>query len=111
MNNIKLEEEVRSSFVLKTYNSIYKLVKFIPYFKWTAGILFVIGFLETIIFGEINKFTMWANIIVWAPGIIFAFVGGFFHFWTGVKLREMCEKYQMEQEELQGKVSEILNSK
>jgi phosphotransferase system glucose/maltose/N-acetylglucosamine-specific IIC component len=109
--NTQLQEEVNSSVILKGYNTVTKISKYIPYFKWTAGILFVIGFLETIIFGEINKLTMWANIIVWAPGIIFAFVGGFFHFWTGVKLREMCEKYQMEQEELQGKVSEILNSK
>ena len=111
MNNIKLEDEVRSSFVLKTYNSIYKLVKFIPYFKWTAGILFGIGFLETVFLGEPDKFTMWGNVIVWIPGLLFVLAGSFFHFFTGIKLRKMSNRYRMDQSELQKKVDMILNNK
>jgi hypothetical protein len=111
MNNIKLEEEVRSSFVLKTYNSIYKLVKFIPYFKWTAGILFVIGFLETVFLGEPDKFITWGNVIVWIPGLLFVLAGGFFHFFTGIKLRNMSNRYRMDQSELQKKADAILNNK
>lgn len=109
--NLDFHKEVESSFVLKTYNNISKLAKFIPYFKWIAGILFTIGFLETVFFGQPDKLTVWSNVIIWIPGLLFAFIGGTFHFLTGIKLRNMSKKYNMDQTKLQEIVDEILNKK
>ena len=109
--NLEFHQEVESSFVLKTYNKISKMAKFIPYFKWIAGILFFIGFLETVFLGEPDKITMWSNVIVWIPGLLFAFIGGIFHLLTGVKLRNLSRKYDMDQAKLQIIVDEILNKK
>ena len=109
--NLEFHQEVKSSFVLKTYNKISKLAKFIPYFKWIAGILFAIGFLETAFLGQPDKIIMWSNVIVWIPGLLFAFIGAIFHFLTGIKLRGMSKKYNMEQPKLQVLVDEILNKK
>lgn len=109
--NLEFHQEVQSSFVLKTYNKISKLAKFIPYFKWIAGILFAIGFIETVFTGEIDKFTMWCNIAVWIPGLLFAFTGAIFHFLTGIKLSNMSKKYNLDQKKVQEIVDEILNKK
>lgn len=109
--NLEFHQEVNSSLVLKTYNKISKLAKYIPHFKWIAGILFVIGFLETVFLGQPDKIVMWSNVIVWIPGLLFAFIGGIFHFLTGIKLRNLYRKYDMDQTKLQEIVDEILNKK
>lgn len=109
--NLEFHQEVKSSFVLKAYNKISKLARFIPHFKWTAGILFAIAFLETVFLGQPDKIIMWSNIIVWIPGLLFAFIAGAFHFLTGIKLRNMSRKYNMDQAKLQSIVDEILNKK
>jgi hypothetical protein len=54
---------------------------------------------------------MWANIIVWIPGLLFAFIGAIFHFLTGIKLRNMSKKYNLDQKKVQEIVDEILNKK
>ncbi len=109
--NLEFHQEVNQSIILKGYNKITKIAKFIPHFKWTAGILFAIAFLETIFFGQPDKATMWANIIVWIPGLLFAFIGAIFHFLTGIKLRNMSKKYNLDQKKVQEIVDEILNKK
>ncbi len=109
--SIEFYQEVNSSFVLRAYNVISKIAKFIPHFKWTAGILFFIGFIDTILNGDPHKLVMWLNIIVWIPGLLFAFIGAIFHFLTGVKLRKMVKKYDLDQKKIQELVDEILNKK
>jgi hypothetical protein len=54
---------------------------------------------------------MWSNVIVWIPGLLFAFIGGIFHFLTGIKLRNLSRKYDMDQTKLQEIVDEMLNKK
>lgn len=107
--SIEFYQEVKSSFVLRVYNVISKIAKFIPHFKWTAGILFFIGFIDTILNGNPHKLVMWLNIIVWIPGLLFAFIGGAFHFATGKKLRYLSKKYDINQKQLQQEVYDILN--
>jgi phosphotransferase system glucose/maltose/N-acetylglucosamine-specific IIC component len=109
--SIEFHQEVNQSIILKGYNTITKIAKFIPHFKWTAGILFAIGFLETIFLGNPDRVTMWANIIIWTIGLLFAFIGAVFHFLTGVKLRNMSRKYNLDQKKVQEIVDEILNKK
>lgn len=109
--NLEFHQEVNSSLVLKTYNRISKLSKYIPYFKWIAGILFAIGFLETVFLGQPDKLVMWSNVIVWIPGLLFAFIGAMFHFLTGIKLRNLSKKYNIDQPKIQELVDEILNKK
>ena len=87
-----------------------KIFKFVPIFKWVAGILLVIGLLDTLINGDAHKLVIWSNVIVWIPGFIFAFTAAIFHFLTGVKLRNMARKYGIEQSKLQIEVDDILNS-
>ena len=101
--------EVKSSFILKTYNKISKLRKYIPHFKWVAGVLFVIGLLDTLINGDAHKLVIWLNVIVWIPGFIFAFIVALFHFLTGLKLRNMSKKYGIKQSRIQIEVDDILN--
>ena len=108
--SLEFYQEVKFSFILKMYNKISKLRKYIPYFKWVAGILFVIGLLDTLINGDAHKLVIWVNVMVWIPGFIFAFTGAIFHFLTGVKLRNMARKYGIEQSKLQIEVDDILNS-
>lgn len=109
--NLEFHQEVNQSIILKGYNTITKIAKFIPYFKWTAGILFVIAFFETVFLGHPDKVIMWANIIVWIPGLLFAFIGAVFHFLTSIKLRTMSIKYNIDQKKVQEIVDEILNKK
>jgi hypothetical protein len=103
-------QEVKSSFILKTYNRIAKIAKYVPYFKWTVGILFTIGLIDIIINGEAHRLVIWANVLAWIPGFLFAFIAGLFHFLTGLKLRNMSEKYGIEQSKLQIEVDDVLNS-
>ena len=108
--SFEFHQEVKSSFILKSYNKISKLRKYIPHFKWVAGILLVIGLLDALINGDAHKLVIWSNVIVWIPGFIFAFTAAIFHFLTGVKLRNMARKYGIEQSKLQIEVDDILNS-
>lgn len=107
--SIEFYQEVKSSFVLRGYNVISKIAKFIPHFKWIAGILFAIGFIDTIVNGEPHKLVMWSNIIVWIPGLLFAFIGAGFHMATGKKFRYLSKKYDINQKQLQQEVYDILN--
>lgn len=97
----ELEKEIKNSKILKFYVKIQKMTKYIPTFKWIAGISFAIGFIDTIINGEMSNISGSILIAVWIPGLAFAFVAGFSHFLTGIKLRSLARKYQMEQEEVQ----------
>jgi len=108
--SFELYQEVKSSFILKMYNKISKLRKYITHFKWIAGILFIIGLLDTLANGDAHKLVIWLNVIVWIPGFIFVFTGALLHFLTGLKLRNMARKYGIEQSKLQIDVDDILNS-
>lgn len=109
--NLEFHQDVNQSIILKGYNKITKIAKFIPHFKWTAGVLFAIAFFETIFLDQPHKMIMWANVIVWIPGLLFAFIGAGFHFLTGIKLRSMSRKYNLDQKKVQEIVDEILNKK
>jgi phosphotransferase system glucose/maltose/N-acetylglucosamine-specific IIC component len=105
----ELEKEIMDSKILRSYVKIQKMAKYIPIFKWVAGISFVIGFIDTIINGEMSNFSGAILIAVWVPGLIFAFVAGFAHFLTGIKLRKLASKYRMDQEEVQTLSGKLLD--
>jgi hypothetical protein len=107
--NIEFTKEVNSSKVLKIYNKIYKLTRFITYFKWVAGILMFLGVIDTFLFDGPHKFTIWSNIIVWIPAIIFSFVFIVFHTLTGFKLSSLSKKYNIHPFRLKIMVDRILN--
>ena len=107
--NIELSKDVKASFVLKTYNKLSKLKPFIYYFKWIAAIFMLLGFIDTFLFDGPHKFTLWSNVSIWIPGILFAFVFGIFHFLTGLKIQKLSKKYDIHQFQLKIIVDRILN--
>jgi hypothetical protein len=105
--NIQLEEEIKSSFTLRGYNILSNFSKFIPYFKWVAGTLFAMGLFQTVVSGEVSKFIMWTSIIIWIPGLIFVFIGAFFHISVGIKIRKLSKKYSLKESEITDYLDQI----
>lgn len=105
----ELKQEILDSKILKFYVKIQKLTKYIPLFKWIAGISFIFAFIDTVIDNEMSMTAGGLIVAVWIPGILFAFVAGFSHFLTGIKLRGLARKYSMTQEEVQVLSGELLD--
>jgi hypothetical protein len=105
----ELEKEILDSKILKFYVKIQKMTKYIPLFRWVAGISFIIAFIDTVIDDQMSMLAGSLIIAVWIPGILFAFVAGFSHFLTGIKLRNLANKYEIEQEEVQALSGELLD--
>ncbi len=105
----ELEKEILGSKILKSYVKIQKLAKYIPTFKWIAGISFCIGFIDTVVNNQMSTVSGSILIAVWIPGLAFAFIAGFSHFLAGIKLRSLARKYEMEQEEVQILSGELLD--
>lgn len=107
----ELYREVKSSFVLNTYNKIYKISKYIPHFKWFTGLILLISLVDTIINGDVSKSLIWVNLSIWILGLIFAFLSSLFHLLTGIKLKEMSKKYSLNKIRLKEQIDDILNTK
>jgi hypothetical protein len=107
--SIELQNDIKSSIVLKLYNRISKLAKFIPTIKWILGIAFVIALVDIISDGVISDESQWLNIIVWAPALIFAYVGAVLHFLTGLKIRNLSKKHGDSEDIIKVWADEILN--
>lgn len=107
--SIELQNDIKSSVILKIYNKFSKLRKMIPLIKWILGISFSIAFIDTIIDEQTSKFSMWLNIILWIPAFIFAFTGGFLHLLTGIKLRNLSTKHDASVDNIKVWADEILN--
>jgi len=105
----ELEKEIKGSEILKFYVKIQKMTKYIPIFKWIAGISFAIGFIDTVIDNQMSTLAGSILIAVWIPGLLFAFVAGFSHFLTGIKLRSLARKYGLEQRDVQILSGELLD--
>jgi len=98
--NQELKKEISESSILKLYVEVQKLAKYIPIFKWIAGITFVVAFTDVVIYGEMNNFIGYTLMAIWFPGILFAFVAGFLHFLVGIKFKNISNKYNVGLEEL-----------
>jgi hypothetical protein len=107
--SIELQNDIKSSIVLKLYNRISKLAKFIPTIKWILGIAFVIALVDIISDGVISDESQWLNIIVWTPALIFAFVSAILHFLTGLKIRNLSKKHDISEDNIKVWADEILN--
>jgi len=107
--NIELAKDVNSSTILKIYDKLSKFAKFITYFKWVAAILMAIGMMDTFLFNGPHKLSIWSNVIIWVPGIIFAAVFVVFHTLTGFKLKSLSKKYNIHPFQLKIMVDRILN--
>jgi len=107
--NIDLTKEVKSSFILKTYNKVTKFKGYITYFKWIAAISMLLGFVDTFLFNGPHSLTVSLNVGFWIPGIIFAFLFIVLHFWAGLKLRNLSKKYNIHEFQLKLMVDKILN--
>lgn len=107
--NIDLTKDVKSSFILKTYNKLSKFIKFIYYFKWIAAVCMLLGFIDTFIFSGPHNLTIWSNVVIWSVAILFAFIFIVFHFLTGWKLKKLSEKHNIHQFQLKIQVDRILN--
>lgn len=107
--SIELQNEIKSSVILKIYNKFSKLRKIIPTMKWILGISFLITFIDTFIDGETSIVSMWMNIILWIPAFALAFVGAVLHFLTGIKLRNLSAKHDINIENVKIWADEILN--
>jgi hypothetical protein len=106
----ELQNEILGSEILKFYVKIQKMTKYIPLFKWIAGISFAIGFIDTVIDNEMSMVSGSILIAVWIPGLAFAFVAGLSHFLTGIKLRSLARKYNIKQEDVQILSGELLDN-
>lgn len=107
--SIELQNDIKSSTILRIYNKFSKLRKLIPTIKWILGISFTIGFIDTVIDNHTSNFSMWLNIIVWIPAFMFAFIGGLLHLLTGIKLRNLSTKHDANFENVKVWADEILN--
>ncbi len=107
--SIELQNDIKSSIVLKLYNEFSKLAKFIPAIKWILGIAFAIGFIDTVIDGSTSETSMILNICVWTPAILFAFIGAILHFFTGLKIRNLSKKHDISEDNIKVWADEILN--
>jgi hypothetical protein len=107
--SIELQNDIKSSIILKLYNRISKLAKFIPTIKWVLGIAFVIALGDIISDGVISEESQWLNIIVWTPALIFAFIGAILHFFTGLKIRNLSKKHDISEDNVKVWADEILN--
>jgi len=96
----ELKKEIQDSVTLNLYVRIQKLAKYIPAFKWIAGLTFAVAFIDVIINGEVHEITGFALMIIWFPGILFAFVAGFLHFLVGLKFKALSKKYNVGLEDL-----------
>ena len=107
--SIELQNDIKSSVILKVYNKFSKLRKIIPAIKWILGISFLIAFVDTVIDGETSTISMWTNIISWIPAMTLAFVGAILHLLTGIKLGNLAAKHDMNIESVKVWAEEILN--
>ncbi len=98
--NQELKKEISESFILKLYVQVQKLAKYIPAFKWIAGITFIVAFIDVVINGEMHNFIGYTLMVIWFPGILFAFFAGFIHFLVGLKFKNLSNKYKVDLEEL-----------
>lgn len=105
--NQDLKNEVSSSLILKAYVEVQKLAKYIPIFKWIAGITFVVAFVDTVINGEMHSFIGYTLMAIWFPGILFAFFAGFLHFLVGIRFKQLSNKYNVGLEELRAISAEV----
>ena len=107
--NIDLTKEVKSSFVLKTYNKLSKFKIYINYFKWIAAIAMLLGFIDTFLFDGPHDLFVSLNVGIWIPGFIFAFIFIVFHFLTGLKLKTLSKRYDINEFQLKLMVDRTLN--
>ena len=98
--NQELKKEISESSILKLYVEVQKLSKYIPIFKWIAGITFVVAFTDVVINGEMHNFIGYTLMAIWFPAILFAFAAGFLHFLVGIKFKNLSNKYNAGLEEL-----------
>jgi hypothetical protein len=93
--NQELRKEISESTILQIYVKVQKLAKYIPIFKWIAGITFIIAFTDVVINGEMHDVIGYTLMAIWFPGIFFAFFAGFLHFLVGIKFKKLSNKYSV----------------
>lgn len=108
--NTQLTEEILNSNPLQRYVKFQSLTRFIPFFRWAAGITFILGLIDIIPDDRMSLFMMAAFVAIWAPGITFAFVGAVVHFTTGRELRRIAIKYKVSEVEVKVLAGDLLTN-
>lgn len=101
---MSLEQEIKESLVFNYYNKLLQLDKFRFQFKWIAGVLFLLGLIDMLIFDKVHDFLMYLFVLVWTPGLLYIFVTGILHFLVGLKINRLSKKYNISREELLDKI-------
>jgi hypothetical protein len=105
----KITQLILESKPLKRYMRFQKLSKYIKPFKWIAGLLFIIGAIYIIRDKEIPQLVKALFLIVWTPGLAFAFIGGHLHITAGMELHELSMRSGLPEKEIKELAEEILS--
>jgi hypothetical protein len=96
MNTEGLIKEVKESKLLSIYNKFART--FQKHRNWYIPLLcvvFVPGFIYSILDKVVPSLFVWILLICWAPGLVAFFCFGVIHFLTGFKLRSLSKKYNI----------------
>lgn len=91
-----LIKDILNTKIFKLYLLINKLFNYAYYFKWVAGIVSVIAFLDLIIGSGVSTATAYLLSLTWGVGILFMLFSASVHALTGVKVRVLSKKYDIE---------------
>jgi hypothetical protein len=108
--NIQLNEEILKSNSLRRYIKLQRLTRYIPAFRWAAGITFILGLIDFIPDNEMSFLLKFLFIAIWIPGIAFAFIGAILHFITGKELRRLSTKYKINETDLKKLADDLLSN-
>lgn len=104
--NSQLFIDIKNSYIFKFYEMLLKIFKFVPIFKWVAGITFLIGFLSLFI-ENLHTISKILLIPVFVVGIFFGIVGMISHMLVGFKIKKLSKKYNMEDVYIKKIIQEI----
>jgi len=104
----ELKKEISSSLILKIYNRLSKLSRYVIYYRWTFGALMLLSFIENL-FGY--SFFLFFLGFVGGIGVLYSFITGYFHYRTGKIIQRLGNKYDIFPILLNQMIHEILNSK